>query len=134
MANKNKNNNKKQENKKSVATPKAETKPTEKAPKTAPKAPEKPVVETAEVEVVETVQHGPDPIGEAKVVENIIASNSVAGEGLSLDGRVRLLDLASRRFVEAPNAVEKYGEETVKAMEKARSERRKAASAAKKKA
>ena len=118
MANKNKNNNKKQESKKPVATPKAETKPTEKAPKPAPKAPEKPVVETAEVEVVETVQRGPDPIGEAKVVENIIASNSVAGEGLSLDGRVRLLDLASRRFVEAPNAVEKYGEETVKAMDR----------------
>jgi hypothetical protein len=118
MANKNKNNNKKQENKKPVATPKAETKPAEKAPKPAPKAPEKPVVETAEVEVVETVQRGPDPIGEAKVVENIIASNSVAGEGLSLDGRVRLLDLASRRFVEAPNAVEKYGEETVKAMDR----------------
>lgn len=115
MANKNKNNNKKQESKKTVATPKAEAKPT---PKPTPKAPEKPEVETVEAEVIETVKHGPDPIGEAKVVENIIASNSVAGEGLSLDGRVRLLDLASRRFVEAPNAVEKYGEETVKAMDR----------------
>lgn len=117
MAKKNKNN--KQEIKKTVATPKAETKPAEKAPKAAPKAPEKPVVETAEVEVVETVHGAPDPIGEAKVVENLLAKYGKApGRGLSLDGRVMLLNLSRRQFVEDPDAVNKYGETTVKIMDR----------------
>lgn len=121
MAKKNKNN--KQEVKKTVATPKADTKPAEKAPekapKAAPKAPEKPVVETAEVEVVETVHGAPDPIGEAKVVENLLAKYGKApGRGLSLDGRVMLLNLSRRQFVEDPDAVNKYGETTVKIMDR----------------
>ena len=103
---KNNKNNKKQENKKPSA-----------APKSPKPAPQKPEVETAEVEVLNT-GHA-DTAGEAKVAEALLTKYaSGVGNGLSLDGRVRLLDLASRRFVESPDAAEKYGEGVVKAMDR----------------
>ena len=102
---KNNKNNKKQENKKPSA-----------APKSPKPAPQKPEVETAEVEVLNT-GHA-DTAGEAKVAEALLTKYaSGVGNGLSLDGRVRLLDLASRRFVESPDAAEKYGEEFDKGLE-----------------
>ena len=84
------------------------------AAKTAPKvdpAPkvENPVVETVQTEVV-------NDEGTKKTVETIAAGKGSAS--LSLDGQVRLLDLASRRFVENPNAEGKYGKEFVDSMDR----------------
>lgn len=84
------------------------------AAKTAPKvdpAPkvENPVVETVQTEVV-------NEEGTKKTVETIAAGKGSAS--LSLDGQVRLLDLASRRFVENPNAEGKYGKEFVDSMDR----------------
>lgn len=84
------------------------------AAKTAPKvdpAPkvENPVVETVQTEVV-------NEEGTKKIVETIAAGKGSAS--LSLDGQVRLLDLASRRFVENPNAEGKYGKEFVDSMDR----------------
>lgn len=99
-------------NNKSTKTQKKNAAP---AAKTAPKAPEAPkakdpVVETPEVEEVQVIHND-----EANTIEKMLSSK---GHGLSMDGQVRLLDLASRRFVEAPNAAEKYGIEVVNAMDR----------------
>lgn len=84
------------------------------AAKTAPKVDPAPKVENPEVETVQTEVVNEE--GTKKTVETIAAGKGSAS--LSLDGQVRLLDLASRRFVENPNAEGKYGKEFVDSMDR----------------
>ena len=84
------------------------------AAKTAPKVDPAPKVENPVVETVQTEVVNED--GTKKVVETIAAGKGSAS--LSLDGQVKLLDLASRRFVENPNAEGKYGKEFVDSMDR----------------
>lgn len=84
------------------------------AAKTAPKVDPAPKVENPEVETVQT--EVVNEAGTKKTVETIAAGKGSAS--LSLDGQVRLLDLASRRFVENPNAEGKYGKEFVDSMDR----------------
>lgn len=84
------------------------------AVKTAPKVDPAPKVENSVVETVQTEVVNEE--GTKKTVETIAAGKGSAS--LSLDGQVRLLDLASRRFVENPNAEGKYGKEFVDSMDR----------------
>lgn len=84
------------------------------AAKTAPKVDPAPKVENPVVETVQTEVVNED--GTKKTVETIAAGKGSAS--LSLDGQVKLLDLASRRFVENPNAEGKYGKEFVDSMDR----------------
>lgn len=87
------------------------------ASKKAPQVDPAPKVENPEVETVSTVQTEViNPSGTKREVETIAAGKGSAS--LSLDGQVRLLDLASRRFVENPNAEGKYGKEFVDSMDR----------------